>query len=234
MTPERTVRWLGGCLALLAVNSLAMWFWGPRGPHDLPARYDSPMLALEMAADTAEVSMVAGKSGDCWLLAMKRAVWLDLPFLFLHGAVLALLAALLRCRSRYRLLGRWAAVAAIASIAFDLGENAGLLATLQQGVHLSWLRYATLGKFASVAVAAWTLAPLFVRALPLATRAQLYGLLAAGLYATGGVTLLWAVLFGGPRHDTIESGTALIAAAHLTVLCAGLSPGNRSEFLRSL
>lgn len=222
--------------AALLIAVVLMGIFGVDRSRDLPARYDSPMLALEMAQSQQQVDQIAGGRDTGTRKRFRLNTWIDFGFLVAYGWFFFLLARLLRLRTfrHAKALGTIAAIAAIGGAAFDVVENVVLFSVLDGGTGFGWLRAATLAKWGAIGVTACLLVCLFLRRLPVDTRLKFYCLAVAALYAIGGGMLLFGVLLDGPRHYALEGAIEPLALANLVAICVGAFRRNRAEFEATL
>lgn len=221
--------WLGIALALLA--GLMGWF-GPKRDRDLPHRYDSPLIALQMAENREQVDKVAGQPHlEPWR-QIRNHLLLDLPFLAVYSALFFHLgwALTLRPERKTRIFGQLAMIGAVAAAVLDLGENWLMWSAINGGA-FDALRTVALAKWAAVGATAFFVSPLFLPRLPLDGATKLYAGVALVFFVLSAGTLIGGVL-ERPRHYPLEHGVAPLGFAILAQTFCFATRRKREEFAR--
>jgi len=219
--------WLSAALTLLAV---AMGVAGPKRDRDLPYRYDSPLIALQMAEDRQQVEKVVDPKDSGRRAGFRNHLLLDVVFLGAYGALFLHLgwALTLRPQRMARMFGRLAMVGAVLSAALDLGEN-WLMWNAINGGSFDALRTVALAKWAAVGATAFFIAPLFLPRLPLDGAIKLYAGVALFFFLLASATLIGGV-WEARRHYPLEHAATPLGFAILAQAFCFSTRRKREEF----
>ena len=126
MTIESQIRVVGILAILFALYSLWM---GQMKARDLPAGYTNPVLALELAANGAEINAINSSEGGKASAFIKNQLSKDFGYIVIYVVLFSCVALLLtEVTSDWGKYLGWGAVAcAVLAGVFDLIENLGML-----------------------------------------------------------------------------------------------------------
>ena len=173
-TPDQNMtQWVRrtGLVAFLVIG-IAIWMMASfkYEPRDLPHGFRSPVLAIELARNTAEVRQIAGDLSDSSREAIRANIKADFVFIASYWSLLVLMSGLLGRGSgvRYTWGAVIAAVCVTAGAAFDVAENLHILTLLDVQLRdtsaqmVEAVRSSSLAKWALIFIANGILSQLFV------------------------------------------------------------------------